>query len=60
MNQYLEERVANLERQNQILQAALLAALNAGVKNPLEESWKSVSEPVHTASGELGQLIPQQ
>ncbi|KAF3399786.1 hypothetical protein F1880_008009 [Penicillium rolfsii] len=36
VNQYLEERVANLERQNQILQAALLAALNAGVKNPFE------------------------
>ncbi|KAJ5412739.1 hypothetical protein N7465_005044 [Penicillium sp. CMV-2018d] len=33
---YLEDRVANLERQNQILQAALMAALNAGVKNPLE------------------------
>ncbi|KAJ5092629.1 hypothetical protein NUU61_007499 [Penicillium alfredii] len=29
---YLEDRVANLERQNQILQAALLAALNAGAK----------------------------
>jgi hypothetical protein len=33
---YLEDRVANLERQNQILQAALMAALNAGNKNPLE------------------------
>lgn len=33
---YLEDRVANLERQNQILQAALMAALNAGVKNPFE------------------------
>lgn len=32
-NQFLEDRVANLERQNQILQAALLAALNAGVKD---------------------------
>lgn len=36
MDYYLEDRVANLERQNQILQAALMAALNAGVKNPLE------------------------
>ncbi|KAG0157344.1 hypothetical protein PDIDSM_4529 [Penicillium digitatum] len=32
---YLEDRVANLERQNQILQAALMAALNVEVKNPL-------------------------
>ncbi|KAJ5101193.1 hypothetical protein N7456_007245 [Penicillium angulare] len=31
-NHFLEDRVANLERQNQILQAALMAALNAGVK----------------------------
>ncbi|CAG8890349.1 unnamed protein product [Penicillium egyptiacum] len=36
MDHYLEDRVANLERQNQILQAALMAALNAGVKNPLQ------------------------
>ncbi|KGO69722.1 hypothetical protein PITC_054230 [Penicillium italicum] len=36
IDHYLEDRVANLERQNQILQAALMAALNAGVKNPLE------------------------
>jgi hypothetical protein len=36
MDHYLEDRVANLERQNQILQAALMAALNAGNKNPLE------------------------
>jgi hypothetical protein len=36
MTHYLEDRVANLERQNQILQAALMAALNAGVKNPFE------------------------
>jgi hypothetical protein len=33
---YLEDRVANLERQNQMLQAALMAALNASGKNPLE------------------------
>ncbi|KAJ5824779.1 hypothetical protein N7447_007119 [Penicillium robsamsonii] len=36
MDHYLEDRVANLERQNQILQAALMAALNAGVKSPLD------------------------
>ncbi|KAJ6124489.1 hypothetical protein N7471_011806 [Penicillium samsonianum] len=36
IDHYLEDRVANLERQNQILQAALMAALNAGAKNPLE------------------------
>ncbi|KAJ5143467.1 uncharacterized protein N7515_002254 [Penicillium bovifimosum] len=35
VDHYLEDRVANLERQNQILQAALMAALNAGGKNPL-------------------------
>lgn len=28
---FLEDRIANLERQNQVLQAALMAALNAGV-----------------------------
>lgn len=33
---YLEDRVANLERQNQMLQAALMAALNASGKNPFE------------------------
>ncbi|KAJ5860112.1 uncharacterized protein N7529_007422 [Penicillium soppii] len=33
---YLEDRVANLERQNQMLQAALMAALNASGKNALE------------------------
>jgi hypothetical protein len=33
---YLEDRVANLERQNQMLQAALMAALNASGKNPLD------------------------
>ncbi|KZN90286.1 hypothetical protein EN45_004030 [Penicillium chrysogenum] len=36
MDHYLEDRVANLERQNQILQAALMAALNAGAKNPFQ------------------------
>lgn len=30
--QLLEDRVANLERQNQVLQAALMAALNAGAR----------------------------
>ncbi|KAJ5699121.1 hypothetical protein N7462_001126 [Penicillium macrosclerotiorum] len=34
MAHYLEDRVLNLERQNQILQAALMAALNAGGKSP--------------------------
>ncbi|CAL5869105.1 uncharacterized protein PFLUO_LOCUS3333 [Penicillium psychrofluorescens] len=33
----LEDRVANLERQNKILQAALMAALDVGVKNNLED-----------------------
>lgn len=33
---YLEDRIANLERQNQVLQAALMAALNAGVKPNLD------------------------
>lgn len=45
MNRYLEERVANLERQNQVLQAALLAALSAGVKNPFEGLGDSALPP---------------
>ncbi|KAJ5367928.1 uncharacterized protein N7496_007688 [Penicillium cataractarum] len=45
MTQYLEDRVANLERQNQILQAALMAALNAGVKNPFEGLGDSALPP---------------
>ncbi|KAJ5437775.1 uncharacterized protein N7458_008773 [Penicillium daleae] len=45
MAHYLEDRVANLERQNQILQAALLAALNAGVKNPFEGLGDSALPP---------------
>lgn len=44
MAHYLEDRVANLERQNQILQAALMAALNAGVKSPFE-GLNDVSPP---------------
>ncbi|KAJ5542692.1 hypothetical protein N7461_008695 [Penicillium sp. DV-2018c] len=36
MDHCLEDRVANLERQNQILQAALMAALNAGGKSPFD------------------------
>ncbi|KAJ5734930.1 uncharacterized protein N7483_000055 [Penicillium malachiteum] len=31
-NQILEDRIAKLEHQNQVLQAALMAALNAGIK----------------------------
>lgn len=45
MTHYLEDRVANLERQNQILQAALMAALNAGVKNPFEGLGDSALPP---------------
>lgn len=47
----LEDRVANLERQNQILQAALLAALNAGVKSPLENLQESSMSPIFPAGG---------
>jgi hypothetical protein len=36
IDHYLEGRVANLERQNQIFQAALIVALNATGKDPLE------------------------
>lgn len=54
---FLEDRVANLERQNQILQAALLAALNAGVKNPLDNLQDSSMSPTFPSSG-LG--IPYQ
>lgn len=32
---YLEDRIATLERKNKILQAALLAALDVRVKNPI-------------------------
>ena len=47
VDHYLEDRVANLERQNHILQAALMAALNAGVKNPLE----GLNLDAHMSSG---------
>ncbi|KAJ5484734.1 hypothetical protein N7539_004722 [Penicillium diatomitis] len=36
MAHFLEDRVAHLERQNQVLQAALFAALNAGGKSPFD------------------------
>lgn len=48
---FLEDRVANLERQNQILQAALLAALNAGVKTPLESLQDSAVSPTFPPAG---------
>lgn len=48
---FLEDRVANLERQNQILQAALLAALNAGGKGPLEALQSSSVSPTFPAGG---------
>ncbi|KAJ5166116.1 uncharacterized protein N7482_004897 [Penicillium canariense] len=51
MAHYLEDRIANLERQNQILQAALLAALNAGVKNPLDSLGESVLPPGFSPAG---------
>ncbi|KAJ5670704.1 uncharacterized protein N7477_006067 [Penicillium maclennaniae] len=39
---FLEDRIANLERQNQVLQAALMAALNAGVvKNHMDVPSRS-------------------
>ncbi|KAJ5825205.1 hypothetical protein N7474_002343 [Penicillium riverlandense] len=34
---FLEDRVANLERQNKILQAALMAALDVSVKNNMDD-----------------------
>lgn len=48
---FLEDRVANLERQNQILQAALLAALNAGGKSPLENLQNSSVSPTFPTGG---------
>lgn len=48
---FLEDRVANLERQNQILQAALLAALNAGVKSSLDNLQASSTSPTFPAGG---------
>ncbi|KAJ6095201.1 hypothetical protein N7486_003771 [Penicillium sp. IBT 16267x] len=49
---YLEDRIANLERQNQVLQAALMAALNAGVKPNLDLHESAV--PPAFPSGSLG------
>ncbi|KAJ5945940.1 hypothetical protein N7454_002779 [Penicillium verhagenii] len=46
---YLEDRIANLERQNQVLQAALMAALNAGVKPNLDH--ESAMPSAFPASG---------
>ena len=48
-NHFLEDRVANLERQNQILQAALLAALNAGVKDSGMEGLQAALSPLSAA-----------
>ncbi|KAJ5595577.1 uncharacterized protein N7459_001785 [Penicillium hispanicum] len=48
---FLEDRVANLERQNQILQAALLAALNAGVKSNLDGLQESAISPAFSPAG---------
>ncbi|CEJ59783.1 hypothetical protein PMG11_08390 [Penicillium brasilianum] len=55
MAHYLEDRVANLERQNQILQAALMAALNAGVKNPFEGLGDSALPPGFAHLGHANQ-----
>lgn len=51
-SRFLEDRVANLERQNQILQAALMAALNVGIKNNMDDSSDSSSmSPALSAAG---------
>ncbi|KAJ5663046.1 hypothetical protein N7507_003777 [Penicillium longicatenatum] len=47
---YLEDRIANLERQNQVLQAALMAALNAGVK-PNLDLHESAMPPAFPSGG---------
>ncbi|KAJ5110216.1 hypothetical protein N7532_002861 [Penicillium argentinense] len=49
-NPFLEDRIANLERQNQILQAALLAALNAGVKNSGMDDLQAALSPPFSAA----------
>lgn len=55
---FLEDRVANLERQNQILQAALLAALNAGAKSSLDNIPDSNMSPTFPTGG-LGNSYPK-
>ncbi|KAJ5887420.1 hypothetical protein N7495_007461 [Penicillium taxi] len=47
---HLEDRVAKLERQNQMLQAALLAALNAGAK-PNFDLPESATSPTFPTAG---------
>ena len=48
---FLEDRVANLERQNQVLQAALMAALNAGaVKNHMADLPDASMSPMFPAA----------
>jgi len=49
---FLEDRVANLERHNQILQAALMAALNAGaVKNHMDDMPDASMSPMFPPAG---------
>ncbi|KAJ6113250.1 hypothetical protein N7523_006567 [Penicillium sp. IBT 18751x] len=49
---FLEDRIANLERQNQVLQAALMAALNAGVvKNHMDGMPDSSMSSMFSSSG---------
>ncbi|PYH45403.1 uncharacterized protein BP01DRAFT_51083 [Aspergillus saccharolyticus JOP 1030-1] len=50
----LEERITHLERQNKILQAALLAALDVGTKQSLESVLGGLTTPPATATVTLG------
>lgn len=48
-NNLLEDRIANLERQNQVLQAALMAALNAGIKPNIDLHESAIPPSFSTA-----------
>ncbi|RAH66773.1 uncharacterized protein BO66DRAFT_166482 [Aspergillus aculeatinus CBS 121060] len=50
----LEERITHLERQNKILQAALLAALDVGTKQSLESVLGGLTTPPATATPGTG------
>ncbi|OJK02019.1 hypothetical protein ASPACDRAFT_40841 [Aspergillus aculeatus ATCC 16872] len=50
----LEERITHLERQNKILQAALLAALDVGTKQSLETVLGGLTTPPATATPGTG------
>lgn len=56
---FLEDRITNLERQNQVLQAALMAALNAGVVKNHMDDMPDVSMSPMFPSGGMGNHYQQ-